>query len=75
MRDEDATDAASITEKCSPERAGQEERDQDMYKCRQRANWLWTQTDDCRKKKQTDEASRHRFTLIRHLQRHRVRID
>lgn len=37
MRDEDATDASSVTEKCSPERAGQEERDQHMYKYRQRA--------------------------------------
>ena len=64
MRDEDATDASSVTEKCSPERAGQEERDQDMYKCRQRANCPRTQTDDCRKK--PDEA----FSFIKELQRH-----
>lgn len=48
MRDEDATDASSITQKCSPEWAGQEEREREMYKYRQRANWIWAQTDDCR---------------------------
>ena len=32
MRDEDAADASSVTEKCSPERPGQEERDQGVWR-------------------------------------------
>lgn len=59
MRDEDATDASSVTEKCSPERARQEERDQDTYKYRQRANLLSAQTDECRKNLMRHPATAH----------------